>query len=289
MLLRTVELLWHYATFQEKFGEPKPAVKASIEERLESARQIYVDYNYSDDFRCEIPLEWISLAPTNILFVMKSEPRGIATNQFAQVAIGTVSGASRNFTLAQTKLLAPIMTINPEMTTMTRASFHIIDAIAGFGSINPTDGLDILEVVPSYGRFYWSGPNTKRPSYYILFEGDEVAANRKDIKSYSLHFDYPGFGVDFPSEDVKGQTKDIEWGDLAPVKISLTRKDTGKEFEYDIFNIHYVTADDAGLSAIAHHYGTTLKDVLAINPQIKNPDLILPGQKLYIPKPRFGK
>jgi spore coat assembly protein SafA len=37
------------------------------------------------------------------------------------------------------------------------------------------------------------------------------------------------------------------------------------------------------LSEIAERFGVKLKDLEAANPQIKNPDLIFPGQHIHIP------
>ena len=55
----------------------------------------------------------------------------------------------------------------------------------------------------------------------------------------------------------------------------------------------YLTPDDGNtvytvkpgdtLSAISVRFGISLKELIAANPQIKNPDLIYPGNKINIP------
>ena len=44
---------------------------------------------------------------------------------------------------------------------------------------------------------------------------------------------------------------------------------------------HIVVKGDT-LSEIAVHYGTTLKNLLALNPRIKNPDLIYIGEAIRV-------
>jgi len=44
---------------------------------------------------------------------------------------------------------------------------------------------------------------------------------------------------------------------------------------------HTVKKGDT-LSAIARAYGTTLSAVIALNPQIKNPNLIYPGDRIRV-------
>lgn len=46
--------------------------------------------------------------------------------------------------------------------------------------------------------------------------------------------------------------------------------------------LYYVVASGDTLGHIALRYGTTVKRLQALNPQIKNPDLIYPGQKIRI-------
>ncbi|MCC6236437.1 MAG: LysM peptidoglycan-binding domain-containing protein [Dehalococcoidia bacterium] len=46
--------------------------------------------------------------------------------------------------------------------------------------------------------------------------------------------------------------------------------------------VHVVVEGDT-LSAIAEAHGTTLAEVIGLNPQIANPDLIYPGQEVNIP------
>ncbi len=48
--------------------------------------------------------------------------------------------------------------------------------------------------------------------------------------------------------------------------------------------VHVVREGDS-LSAIAEEVGTTLAEILSLNPQIANPDLIHPGQEVNIPEP----
>lgn len=48
--------------------------------------------------------------------------------------------------------------------------------------------------------------------------------------------------------------------------------------------VHVVREGDS-LSAIAAEFGASLGDVLALNPQIANPDLIHPGQEINLPEP----
>ena len=45
----------------------------------------------------------------------------------------------------------------------------------------------------------------------------------------------------------------------------------------------YVVQENDILERIARRYGVSPKDLLAANPQIENPDQILPGTRLVIP------
>lgn len=46
----------------------------------------------------------------------------------------------------------------------------------------------------------------------------------------------------------------------------------------------YVVQPGDTLSAIARRFGVTLQVLIAANPQITNPDLIFPGQIIFIPR-----
>ena len=46
--------------------------------------------------------------------------------------------------------------------------------------------------------------------------------------------------------------------------------------------IHVVAEGDT-LSAIAEAHGSTLAEIISLNPQIPNPDLIHPGQEVNVP------
>ena len=46
---------------------------------------------------------------------------------------------------------------------------------------------------------------------------------------------------------------------------------------------HYVVQSGDTLSEIAERFGVSLKALEAANPQIKNPDVIFPGQHIRIP------
>lgn len=54
-------------------------------------------------------------------------------------------------------------------------------------------------------------------------------------------------------------------------------------------NDYYVVKRDDTLSTIASKYGMTTDEILKLNPQIKNPNLILPGQKIYLKKQGLDK
>lgn len=45
----------------------------------------------------------------------------------------------------------------------------------------------------------------------------------------------------------------------------------------------YVVTEGDNLSAIAEAHGTTLAEIIGLNPQIANPDLIHPGQEVHVP------
>lgn len=45
---------------------------------------------------------------------------------------------------------------------------------------------------------------------------------------------------------------------------------------------HYVVSGDS-MWKISRSYGVSLKDLIAANPQIKDPNLIYPGDKIYVP------
>ena len=45
----------------------------------------------------------------------------------------------------------------------------------------------------------------------------------------------------------------------------------------------YVVQQGDTMSSIAARYGLTVDQLIKANPQIKNPDLIYPGQVIYIP------
>jgi spore coat assembly protein SafA len=47
----------------------------------------------------------------------------------------------------------------------------------------------------------------------------------------------------------------------------------------------YVVQPGDTLSAISRRFGITLQALIAANPQIANPDLIFPGQLIFIPRP----
>lgn len=45
----------------------------------------------------------------------------------------------------------------------------------------------------------------------------------------------------------------------------------------------YVVAEGDTLSAIAEAHGSSLAEIISLNPQIANPDLIHPGQEVNVP------
>ena len=49
--------------------------------------------------------------------------------------------------------------------------------------------------------------------------------------------------------------------------------------------LRYTVQPGEWLRAIAERYGTTVDAVLALNPEITDPDLLRPGQEIYLPVP----
>lgn len=73
-------------------------------------------------------------------------------------------------------------------------------------------------------------------------------------------------------------TKWVSYNDIPkPVEPEKPSEDSKDETEY------YTVKKGDTLSGIAAKFGTTVDDILAVNPQITNPDLIYPGQEIVLP------
>ncbi len=159
-------------------------------------------------------------------------------------------------------------------------NYHIIEAGESLWSIAQEHGCNLAELLAANPQI--TNPNNISVGTKIFLpenmsedsKGDENAADDRNGSKI------PQFGTT--------RLKELDTG----VGLNKVSEDCRQEMCSELRNLPrpliYVVKKDDNIYQLAKCFDISMKELLQVNPQIKNPDMIYPGDKIFVPRSRVS-